>query len=256
MVTTILITVLSLLRLSQSLTLTTGFNRDNSYWGNMFDVQNRENYLQIDGFDLNLFDGTWDIEIWYKKCSYFGFHDDASAWTEIHTETVTSSGINSPTSLTPLTTPINMYPHTTYSFWIAVVSGGTVPDEYDGAMMYTDGNEECDLWICDANLQFYQGLGTNKIPNDFWKPRVWNGNIYYTIVPPFNPPNTDPCTNECTTTASIAICTVTNAPTISTNTPTILILIHLLYKLIYLLHHLLIVLMMTVRMIVKITINL
>src|SRR5690606_31956208 len=80
--------------------ITTIFTGGNQFAGNMFDITaSGGEDIQIESFDINMDPGSGLISVYYKSGSYIGFESDASAWTLLGAETVTSMGTNNPTPL-------------------------------------------------------------------------------------------------------------------------------------------------------------
>lgn len=149
--------------------ITTTFASNNGQSGNMFDVVNLVGDLTVTGFDLNLDDGTFDIEIYSKSGSYLGFETDASAWSLIDTGSVTSAGIDLATFFD--VSDFLLSGLSTTSLYITT-TGST-------AMNYTNGSSAGSVYADNGELQILEGVGKSAGFGSTFSPRIWNGSIYY-----------------------------------------------------------------------------
>jgi subtilisin-like proprotein convertase family protein len=153
--------------------LPTTFAGGNGQSGNMFDVM-AINELTINSFDVNMDTGvTDDVEIYFKTGSYAGFQQDPAAWTLLATVPgVTSAGEGLPT-------PLNQ------SLGVVVAAGETVAFYVtlttSTGINYTNGSTTGALFASDANLEFYEGDGNAYPFGGNFSPRVFNGNIVYSV---------------------------------------------------------------------------
>ncbi len=61
---------------------------------------------------------TQTITIYTKTGSYIGYTNDAAAWTQIYSDSVTGAGNGNPTPLTPLPTALTIQPGVLQAFFI------------------------------------------------------------------------------------------------------------------------------------------
>ncbi len=161
---------------SRETSITTFFAANNSYAGNMFDVEViGGNDIVINSFDLNLYGAPVDIYFYYKIGTYVGFENTSGAWTLVGiAPLVNPLGINVPT-------PVNLGGITleagqVYGFYLTTTAMGLNPPSL---MYYTNGNNT----FSDANLRITAGIGLGGDTHfdDLFIPRTWNGTIYYDL---------------------------------------------------------------------------
>ena len=175
-------TVLSLLLLvltpsASAATISTPFNSNNGFAGNMFDVTNLTgSTIDILGtFRVNLATGgtNANVSVYYRSGSYVGFEGSPVGWTSLGTATgVDSNGNNIPTPIDVGNT-FAIGPFQTYGLYVTV-------SNYPAAeMRYTNGSDI----INDGVLSLTLGIG--KGDPDFlgstFTPRIWNGEIDYQL---------------------------------------------------------------------------
>ncbi|MFK7739877.1 MAG: hypothetical protein AB8H80_06100 [Planctomycetota bacterium] len=167
---------LSAAALSAQSPLTTTFAGGNGQAGNMFDIQALNGAgVQIDSFDVNLDAGTWDLEV-YKLTTpgpYLPSVANAADWTLVGAATGVVS--NGPGVATPLPIAVCEYilPLTTQSFYVTVTNGTSIN--------YTNGTTTGAVFSSNADLEFFEGAGVAYPFAANFNPRVFNGNIYYSI---------------------------------------------------------------------------
>jgi hypothetical protein len=170
-----------LLALSMSLTtacqgdvLTTTFLSNNGQSGNMFDINVLAvDGIMIEGLEINLDPGTWNVSFYTKDSTYLGFETNSAAWTLRETIVgLASAGTNNPTSWNIGDFYI---PSGTEAFYIRVTNGT--------ALNYTNGTVEGALYASNADLQIFQGTGNAGFFGQQFRPRIWNGSIIYSVVP-------------------------------------------------------------------------
>ena len=161
---------------AQTQTLTTTFTSNNGQSGNMFDLVAVAGVpIVIQSFDVNIDTGITDlIEVYALTAggSYIGNEANAGAWTLIGSATVTSAGTDVPT---PLNLSLNF-----------VIPGGATQAFYitttaTTSINYTNGTTEGASFANDGFLDFLEGIGVPYAFAGTFRPRVWNGNIHYTL---------------------------------------------------------------------------
>lgn len=155
--------------------ITTTFEANNGYAGNMFDVTvTAPDQVVIDGFDIHVTESGEEalISVYIRSGSYVGAESSTEGWTLVGTQTVTSAGEGNPTPLN--IGNITLASGQQYGFYVTV----TDYDEEVG-MEYTDGNNV----YSDGNLTITTGVGKGEpdFTGSTFEPRTWNGTIYYHI---------------------------------------------------------------------------
>ncbi|MCK5940474.1 MAG: hypothetical protein KAI24_00790 [Planctomycetes bacterium] len=158
--------------------LTTTFAGGNGQSGNMFDVVALNPAgITISYFDVNLDPGTWDMEI-YKLTipgPYAPSVNTAADWTLVGSATgVVSAGGNVPTQC-PIAVCEYIQQGATQAFYVTVTNGT--------AINYTNGTATGTLYTSNSDLEFYEGAGLAYPFVANFNPRVWNGNIHYSVGP-------------------------------------------------------------------------
>lgn len=149
--------------------MTTNYSGINGAWGNMFDLT-AINGITIDSFDVHLSDDAFNtIELWYKKGTYKGYENDSAAWTFHNFAEVNGNGIGMPTRVPVggLTIPKGE----TYGIYITASTSGVM------RYLATTANNT----ISDGNISLELGIGNAYPFLDIYKPRMWNGTLYYTV---------------------------------------------------------------------------
>lgn len=161
---------------AQSISFTTTFANNNGFSGNMFDL----NVLAADGIaleslELNLNAGDWDVELYSRSGTYAGHENSSAGWTlRGSISNLTSAGSGSGTAWDIADFVLNGGASALY----VIVTNGS-------ALQYTNGTTEGALFASDANLEFFEGVGTGAaFGTQTFRPRVWNGTIEYSVVVP------------------------------------------------------------------------
>jgi len=169
---------LSAAALSAQSPLTTTFAGGNGQAGNMFDiVALNPAGIQVDNFDVNLDAGTWDMEVYRLTTPgpYAPSVNVAGDWTLVGSATgIVSNGPNVPTPL-PIAVCEYIPGGSTQSFYVTVTNGT--------AINYTNGTATGALYASNSDLEFYEGAGLAYPFTANFNPRVFNGNIYYSVGP-------------------------------------------------------------------------
>jgi hypothetical protein len=143
----------------------------NGAGGNMFDVV-AVNDIIINSFDAHP-QGDTDIEVYYKVGSYVGSEATAGAWTLLGTASVVAQPQGTVTAV-PVPVNLTILTGQTYAFYVTSSTGSS--------LSYTNGSSVGSLFASDANLQFFEGIGVVYPFSTTFSPRVWNGNINYSLV--------------------------------------------------------------------------
>ena len=162
---------------SQSV-LTTTFAHNNGQSGNMFDIVATNNVI-ITGFDINMDPGADTVEVYAVTGggTFVGNETNTAAWTLIASVPVTSLATSAAAPGTPTPIPAG--------FCVAIPAGSTqgfyVTMTTTTLINYTNGTTQGAVYASDANIQFQEGIGLAYPFGGSFSPRVWNGNIYYSL---------------------------------------------------------------------------
>ena len=155
--------------------LTTGFASQGGWDGQMFNIK-ALTPITITGFDINLFAGSHDIEVYYTAGGFLNHELDSSVWTLAGSATqVMSNGSGTATPL-PITLAINIAANTTYGIYI------TTTDTDGFGIEYSGGTSIGNIIAADDNITVQEGVGIGYPFNNVVSggaPRIWHGNVYY-----------------------------------------------------------------------------
>jgi hypothetical protein len=153
--------------------LTTTFAGGNGQSGNMFDV-GAILPVVVTGFDINL-TGTADIEIYtlnFPNTSYLPSINTAGDWTLAGSAAgVVGAGAGVPTTV-PITLAVPINPGEIQAFYVTTTNG---------TLAYTNGTAAGALFASNSDIEFFEGSGVAYPFTANFIPRVFNGNIYYSI---------------------------------------------------------------------------
>jgi Zn-dependent metalloprotease len=147
---------------------------DNGNAGNMFDVTFAK-ALTITDFKMNIDTGITQAEVWYKLGGYGGANVISNVgWTKLGaTVNITAAGQGALTRI-PTTANLTVAAGTTYGFAI-VATGG---------VNYTNGTAVGNTVTSNPDMTIKEGHGGVGFGGAFSftsSPRIWNGEIIYTI---------------------------------------------------------------------------
>lgn len=154
--------------------LTTAFNADNSFAGNTFDIEVGPNPIQITRWDVNLdnIGSTETVTIYWRNGTSEGFGNSPAGWNVMGSDTnVVSAGADNPSPVN-ISGPVFL-PGQTYGIYVDLESfnGNT-------AMLYTNGGPS-NFSNADLSLTTFTGRGDPAFTGGEFRPRIWNGTIYY-----------------------------------------------------------------------------
>lgn len=164
--------------------MTTLMGQDNSQDGIMFDIE-AINDVTINDFFANLCDaGPYDMEIYWRAGTHFGFEGNAGAWTLVGSATgIVSAGPNVPTVL-PIPVNVQIPAGQRYSFYV------TENANTGNNMCYTNGVSPAPSAIgtnvaalADPNIIVYEGTGLDYAFGTTYYPRIPNFRIDYDCCP-------------------------------------------------------------------------
>jgi PEP-CTERM motif len=141
-----------------------------------FDAMVGSSSLSITGFDTNT-SGTSpfsNFQVWLLVGLTSQGNETSSAWMEIATGSGTGAGLDQPTAVT-LSNPFVLNANTLYG--IALVMDPGLGHYYTNG---TGSNQN----FSNSDLALSLGSATNvPFTAPVFSPRVWNGTIYYDVVP-------------------------------------------------------------------------
>jgi hypothetical protein len=183
--------------------LTTTFAAGNGAEGNMFDITILQD-ITLTTFDIHAYAGTENYEVYYKIGSYVGFETNSGAWTLIGSaNNITGNAQGTPTPLN-LNLNLQLSSGQTYSFYITCSSGNSI--------YYTDGTAAGSVYTSNSEIQFREGVGKAYPYGSTFSPRIWNGNIHYTVNPDCASATRIPVTVTVTPNASAGIVSAGTTP--------------------------------------------
>lgn len=175
--------------------MVTPYAENNSQDGLMFDIE-AINTVTINQFSANLCDaGPYDMEIYYRAGTHFGFETTPGAWTLVGSTTgLVTNGPNVETVI-PIAINIQIPAGQRYAFYV------TESANTGNNMCYTNGNSPTPSNIAtnvpvlaDANIIVYEGTGKDYPFNTNFYPRMPNFSTDYDCCPP---PILDISNNSC-----------------------------------------------------------
>jgi len=159
--------------------LTTLFAGDNGFAGNTFDIENvGAQPITITSFDINCTQGQNPIDtvtIYWKVGTSVGSENTPGAWTLLGVDSnVTCAGLDVPTPVA--LGGLDMNPGDLFGFYVDLTS-------YDGTNLlnYTNGGPNT-YTNTEIELTSNTGQSSPAFGGSFF-PRIWNGTVYYDIVP-------------------------------------------------------------------------
>jgi hypothetical protein len=166
---------------AQSLTTTSSSNTGSN--GNMFDVSNNgTSSITITGFSQNFNNQSpvASFEVYTRSgglttsSSGWSLRNSTGSFTPEVRDTLTQLSFTSPVSIT--------------------INAGETTGLYlrsDRYIAYTNGTSVGAIAATNSNLTIYEGYGVSALFGDFYKPRIWNGTIFYSVNNTVNTVNTD-----------------------------------------------------------------
>ena len=151
--------------------IATIFTAGNGQNGNMFNVV-ATNTVTIDSFIISpQSTGNLTVEVYYRQGTYIGYETNSSAWTMLGSKTVTVTSGGSGSKLTVPIGGLTIPAGQTYGLYVTFTSGN---------MNYSNGNGS-NQTFSDANMTLNLGVGKSYPFGGTFNPRVWNGQIYYSL---------------------------------------------------------------------------
>jgi hypothetical protein len=162
--------------------LTTTFASNNQFAGNMIDIAPVTD-MEITGIDMNIVSvgNTCDIDVWYIAGTSVGFEASSAGWVYLGAFTGTTAGTDLPTFIDMAGNGMTFSGGQTYGLYFDCVSYGN-----GDTVRYTNGsgagggpNGE-DQWSnADLTITANCGKGSGGHTGSTFRPRNWNGTIYY-----------------------------------------------------------------------------
>jgi len=160
--------------------LTTRFDSDNEFAGNMFDITPRHD-LVLTGMDINTTDPgtTVTIDLWYADRSSFGIEQQPLFWTYLGSYSGISAGRDFPTYIDLAGNGKTFLAGQTYGLFVDLTSHPTQKLRYSngpaGGTTYTSS---------EMFLQTNVGNGTGGLGGAIFQDREWNGTLHYAVGVP------------------------------------------------------------------------
>ncbi|MEZ5045592.1 MAG: hypothetical protein R2831_01225 [Chitinophagaceae bacterium] len=153
--------------------LQTPYNSNNGLSGNAFDITASKT-ITITDFKMNIGSGT-QAEVWYKAGGYGNANVTSNTgWTKLGaTVAITAAGNDLPT-LIPTTANLTIPAGQTYGIIIVC----------NGNNRYTNGTAVGNVVVSNPDLSIYEGHGGSGMAGAFsfnLSPRIWNGEVIYTV---------------------------------------------------------------------------
>ncbi len=169
--------------------LATTLNGQNIESGNMFDIYGVTDII-IEGFNIHLYRKNSEdlIHLYIKEGTFQGYEDISSSWSKVLEAQIHSRGMG-------VYTPIPME-----SFDSLYVNAGETVGVYVTSnsmnMVYSYGDEVGSVYTQDTNLAIFEGVGVKYPFGKIFSPRIWNGQVQYTInvAKPSSQPSSLPST--------------------------------------------------------------
>ena len=169
---------------------TTLWDGGNQFAGNMFDLTCLNPAgISITGWDVNLDETDPDpaalanISVYWRVGTYVGHENSPDGWNELGTMAVDSMGENTPTHL-PIG-GLDILAGETVGIYVFVTDYVTNPPSPNVPYMnYTNIGPALPTYA-NADLQLDGGVGKGSPPftGSTFSNRMWNGNIYYDVIP-------------------------------------------------------------------------
>lgn len=153
--------------------LLTTLNDNNGNGGNAFDIITTK-AITISGFKMNIASGT-QAEVWYKSGGYGNASFSSNVgWTKLGaTVNITAGGAGVLTNI-PTTVPLSIAAGQTYGFVVVC----------NGSARYTNGTAVGNVYISNSDISITEGHGGTGFGgtfNFFAFPRIWNGEVTYSV---------------------------------------------------------------------------
>lgn len=165
---------------AQSITTIFSSNNNGSPGGAVyFDVVVNSNALTVTGFDTNTAStASFGFTVFMRTGTSVGFEGSSAGWTQVATGTGTGMGTNNASPVT-LGNTFNLGANATWG--LALVMDASTQHFYSGTGTNPAPGQ---LSYANADLTLNMGSATNvAFSGSAFRPRVWNGTMYYTAVP-------------------------------------------------------------------------
>lgn len=154
--------------------LTTIFDSNGGYRGNMFDIEPISHINEITGLDVNVdpVGQTVTVDVYWREGTCVGHDQDPTDWDLLGSATTTAAGYNLPTFIDLHGNGVEFEAGQIYGMYVDVT---TYPD---CGINYTNGGPNT-YSNADLELTTYYGKGTPAFTGSSFFPRIWNGTVYY-----------------------------------------------------------------------------
>jgi cysteine-rich repeat protein len=152
--------------------LTTTLAGGNGWSGNMFDV------VALKDITINKIDGVFDavaqtVEIYYRTGTYVGNSSSSAGWILLGSTSITGAGDGVVTNL-PINFSVPVTQGNRVSFWVTSTN-----NSMGSGNIYSNGAGSGTLHSFNADIEFYEGVGTQYPLDSTFTDRIFNGTIYY-----------------------------------------------------------------------------
>jgi len=159
-----------------------GTNGGSAGGGTYFQIVVGPNPINITGFDVNSTTvGNLGFRAFTTPGTNVGNETNAGIWTQVTSGTVNGLGTDQMSPAT-LNNSFALAANTSYGIAITL-SDPTNTAVVNGAQRYTNGTGTNQMFS-NADLTLNLGTASNVLfTAGIFSPRVWNGTVYYTVVP-------------------------------------------------------------------------
>ena len=153
--------------------LVTNYMGDNGQAGTMFDIIALSD-ITVHSFDLHIRDSfSYQYEIYTKLDTYLEADRDPSKWLQVGSGSIIGNGLGMPSPLPRSVYPVSIFNGTRQAFYVTLTTN---------AMGYGAADSNLSYAAEDSNLQILLGGAGKTYPfGSTYRPRVFNGAIYYSI---------------------------------------------------------------------------
>lgn len=164
-------------------TLFTSNNGGSAGGGVYFDATVGTSPILVTGFDVNTSlaaGGTFGFQAWTHTGTYVGTTGSNAGWVMVTTGTGTSAGQDLPSAVT-INTPFQLAANTVHAIALTLSNPGG--PGVAAAHRYTNGTGTNQAYS-NADVALSLGGASNVfLSGTTFSPRVWNGTMYYDVVP-------------------------------------------------------------------------
>lgn len=160
-------------------TLTTLFAANNSYRGNMFDIEPWTDITEISGVDINVDPAAQSVEVdvYWREGTCVGHDMDPTGWYKLGSAYGTAAGLDLPTFIDLAGNGVSFSAGQVYGIYVDIANYPYCDINYTNGGPNSYGND-------DLELTTYYGKGSPAFTGSTFNYRIWNGTVYYEAGPP------------------------------------------------------------------------